>query len=98
MFQRVEKRKAFGIEPRNAEQTFALDGLFRETVQLMALTGRAGTGKTLLALAAALHQRKKFNQILVARPIVPLSNRDWDFCPAILKKKSARICSLYLIT
>ncbi|NMD00330.1 MAG: PhoH family protein [Bacteroidales bacterium] len=87
MFQRVEKRKAFGIEPRNAEQTFALDGLFRETVQLMALTGRAGTGKTLLALAAALHQRKKFNQILVARPIVPLSNRDLGFLPGDIKEK-----------
>ncbi len=87
MFQRVEKKKAFGIEPRNAEQTFALDGLFRETVQLMAITGRAGTGKTLLALAAALHQRKKYNQILVARPIVPLSNRDLGFLPGDIKEK-----------
>ncbi|MGQ9846051.1 MAG: PhoH family protein [Bacteroidales bacterium] len=87
MFQRVEKRKAFGIEPRNAEQTFALDGLFRDTVQLMAITGRAGTGKTLLALAAGLHQRKKYNQILVARPIVPLSNRDLGFLPGDVKEK-----------
>lgn len=87
MFQRVEKKKAFGIEPRNAEQTFALDGLFRDTVQLMAITGRAGTGKTLLVLAAALHQRKKYNQILVARPIVPLSNRDLGFLPGDVKEK-----------
>lgn len=86
-YQRVEKRKAFGIEPRNAEQTFALDALFRDTVQLIALTGRAGTGKTLLALAAALHQRKHFNQILVARPIVPLSNRDLGFLPGDVKEK-----------
>ena len=84
---RVEKRKAYGIEPRNAEQTFALDALFRDTVQLVAITGRAGTGKTLLALAAALHQRKKFNQILVARPIVPLSNRDLGFLPGNVKEK-----------
>ncbi len=86
-FDRVEKRKAYGIEPRNAEQTFALDALFRETVQLVAITGRAGTGKTLLALAAALHQRKKYNQILVARPIVPLSNRDLGFLPGDVKEK-----------
>ncbi|MCX7863387.1 MAG: PhoH family protein [Bacteroidales bacterium] len=86
-FDRVEKRKAYGIEPRNAEQTFALDALFRDTVQLVAITGRAGTGKTLLALAAALHQRKKYNQILVARPIVPLSNRDLGFLPGDVKEK-----------
>ena len=87
MYNRVEKRKAYGIEPRNAEQTFALDALFRDTIQLVAITGRAGTGKTLLALAAGLHQRKKFNQILVARPIVPLSNRDLGFLPGDVKEK-----------
>ncbi len=87
LFDRVEKRKAYGIEPRNAEQTFALDALFRDTVQLVAITGRAGTGKTLLALAAGLHQRKKYNQILVARPIVPLSNRDLGFLPGDVKEK-----------
>lgn len=87
MLQRVEKKKAYGIEPRNAEQTFAFDGLFRDTVQLMALTGRAGTGKTLLALAAALHQRKQFNQILMARPIVPLSNRDLGYLPGDVNEK-----------
>ncbi len=87
--QRVEKRKAYGIEPRNAEQTFAFDGLFRDTVQLMALTGRAGTGKTLLALAAALHQRKQYNQILVARPVVPLSNRDLGYLPGDISEKIA---------
>ncbi|MCX7954421.1 MAG: PhoH family protein [Bacteroidales bacterium] len=84
---RVEKRKAYGIEPRNAEQTFALDGLFRDELQLIAITGRAGTGKTLLALAAALHQRKNFNQILVARPIIPLSNRDLGYLPGDVKDK-----------
>jgi PhoH-like ATPase len=88
-FQRVEKRKIFGIEPRNAEQTFAVDGLLRDSVQLMSITGRAGTGKTLLALAAALHQRKRFNQILVARPIVPLSNRDLGYLPGDVKDKIA---------
>jgi len=84
---RVEKLRAYGIEPRNAEQTFSLDMLMNPNVQLVALTGRAGTGKTLLALAAALHQRKQFQQILLARPIVPLANRDLGFLPGDVKEK-----------
>lgn len=89
IIERVEKKKVFGIEPRNAEQTFAIDALLRDSVQLVSLTGRAGTGKTLLALAAALHQRKYFSQILVARPIVPLSNRDLGYLPGDVKEKIA---------
>ncbi len=84
---RVEKLKTYGIEPRNAEQTFALDALLRPEVQLVALTGKAGTGKTLLALAAALHQRKLYTQIFLARPIVPLSNRDMGFLPGTVDDK-----------
>ncbi len=84
---RVEKLKTYGIEPRNAEQTFALDALLRPEVQLVALTGKAGTGKTLLALAAALQQRKLYTQIFLARPIVPLSNRDMGFLPGTVDDK-----------
>jgi len=84
---RVEKHRTYGIDPRNAEQTFSLDALTRSEIQLVALTGKAGTGKTLLALAAALHQEKKFNQILLARPIVPLANRDLGFLPGDVKEK-----------
>lgn len=84
---RVEKLRAYGIEPRNAEQTFSLDMLMNPHIDLVALTGRAGTGKTLLALAAALHQRKQFQQILLARPIVPLANRDLGFLPGDVKEK-----------
>ncbi|OFX28368.1 MAG: phosphate starvation-inducible protein PhoH [Bacteroidetes bacterium GWA2_32_17] len=87
MVNRVEKNRAYSIEPRNAEQTFALDALFRPTVQLVALTGRAGTGKTLLALAAALHSRKQYAQILLARPIVPLANRDLGYLPGDVNDK-----------
>jgi PhoH-like ATPase len=86
---RVEKIKAYGIEPRNAEQAFSLDALFRDDIQLIALTGKAGTGKTLLALAAALQQEKKFSQILLARPIVPLSNRDLGYLPGDVDDKIA---------
>lgn len=84
---RVEKGRTYGIEPRNAEQTFAIDALLRPEVQLVALTGKAGTGKTLLALAAALHQRKMYTQIFLARPIIPLANRDIGFLPGDVKEK-----------
>ena len=84
---RVEKKTAYGIKPRNAEQTFSLDALFNPEIKLVALTGKAGTGKTLLALAAALEQHKSFGQILLARPIVALSNRDLGFLPGDAQEK-----------
>lgn len=87
LMRRVEKQRTFGIEPRNAEQAFSLDALLRPEIQLVALTGKAGTGKTLLALAAALHQNKIYNQIFLARPIVPLANRDMGFLPGDVKEK-----------
>ena len=85
--ERVSKRTAYGVEPRNAEQIFALDALLRPEVQLLTLTGRAGTGKTLLALAAALEQRRLYHQIYLARPVVPLGNRDIGFLPGDVKSK-----------
>lgn len=84
---RVEKLSTFGIDPRNAEQTFSIDALTRKEIQLVALTGKAGTGKTLLALAAALHQRKSYKQIFLARPIVPLANRDLGYLPGDVQEK-----------
>ena len=85
--ERVTKRAAYGVEPRNAEQIFALDALLRPEVQLITMTGRAGTGKTLLALAAALDQRRLYHQIYLARPVVPLGNRDIGFLPGDVKSK-----------
>ncbi len=87
ILERVEKRYAYGIEPRNAEQTFAMYALLNEKIPLVALTGKAGTGKTLLALASALEQRNKFDQIFLARPIVPLSNKDIGYLPGNIKEK-----------
>lgn len=87
--QRVNKMRAFGIEPRNAEQAFALNLLLDNRIKLMALTGRAGTGKTLLALAAALQQHDDFKQILLARPIVAMSNRDLGALPGDAQEKVA---------
>lgn len=77
----VEKDKAYGIKPKNAEQTFALNALLNKEIKLVALQGVAGTGKTLLALAAALEQKNTYDQIILARPIIPLSNRDIGFLP-----------------
>ncbi len=84
---RVEKYRVYGIEPRNAEQTFSIDALIRPELQLISLTGKAGTGKTLLALAAALHQDNRYKQILLARPIIPLANRDIGFLPGDVNEK-----------
>lgn len=87
VFTRVEKKRMYGITPRNAEQTFSIDALSRREVELVALTGKAGTGKTLLALATALHLEKQFSQILLARPIVPLANRDLGYLPGDVNEK-----------
>ena len=83
----INKITAYGIVPRNAEQIFALHALLNPKVRLVSLSGKAGTGKTLLALAAALECRKNFHQILMARPIVPLSNKDIGFLPGDVKSK-----------
>ncbi len=83
----VEKHYAYHIKPRNAEQTFAMDALLRDDIQLVSLTGRAGTGKTLLALAAALEQSENYQQIMLARPIVALSDRDLGYLPGSAEDK-----------
>lgn len=86
---RVNKTKNYGIEPRNAEQSFAFEVLNDPDIKLVALTGKAGTGKTLLALAAALRQMNDYKQILLARPIVALSNKDIGFLPGDANEKVA---------
>lgn len=87
LVRRVNKTQVFGIAPRNAEQTFALNVLCDRDIPLVSLSGTAGTGKTLLALAAALEQRKHYRQIFLARPIVPLSNKDIGYLPGEIKAK-----------
>lgn len=79
--ERVDKEYVYGVKPRNVEQTFAVDALLNPDIKLIALQGVAGTGKTLLALASALEQRNLYQQIILARPIIPLSNRDIGFLP-----------------
>ncbi len=84
---RIEKKPAYGIKPRNAEQTFSLNILMNPDIKLVALTGKAGTGKTLLALAAAIEQNRLYEQVLLARPIVALSNRDLGYLPGDANEK-----------
>jgi len=85
--ERVNKDMAYGIKPRNAEQTFALHAIMNPDVQLVSISGSAGTGKTLLALAGALELRRDYRQIYLARPIVPLSNKDIGYLPGDIKSK-----------
>lgn len=87
VFKRIEKEKAYGISPRNTEQTFAINALLNQEVNLVTVTGKAGTGKTLLALAAALEQADKYDFIYLARPIVALSSKDLGFLPGSADEK-----------
>lgn len=87
MVEQVEKRTAYGIKPRNAEQAFAIHAVLKPEIKLVSMQGVAGTGKTLIALAAALEQKREFKQIYLARPIVPLSNKDIGYLPGDIKSK-----------
>ncbi len=84
---RVQKNSAFKISPKNAEQAFALQAILDPKISLVTIQGVAGTGKTLLSLAGALEQRRNYHQIYLARPIVPLSNKDIGYLPGDIKSK-----------
>ncbi|MFH1160946.1 MAG: PhoH family protein [bacterium] len=85
--EKIEKHSCYRITPRNAEQVFAFHAILNMNVRLVTLQGIAGTGKTLLALAGALEQKRNFKQIYLARPIVPLSNKDIGYLPGDIKSK-----------
>jgi len=87
LIRRVGKEACYGITPRNSEQTFALAALLNPEIDLVTITGKAGSGKTLLALAAALQNRRMYRQIFMARPVVPLSNKDLGYLPGDLHAK-----------
>lgn len=84
---RVHCERAYGILPRNEEQCFALEAVMNPDVSLVSLTGSAGTGKTLLALAGALAQADRFDQIILSRPVIPLRNQDLGFLPGSVNEK-----------
>ena len=83
----VRSREAYGIRPRNDEQKFALDACLNPRIPLVSLTGGAGTGKTLLALAAALEQAEDYDQIILSRPTVVLGGQDIGFLPGDQRSK-----------
>jgi len=89
ILRKVDKNPVYGIKPRNAEQTFAIDALTNHNLPLVTITGKAGTGKTLLALASALNVKKNYRQIYIARPVVPLSNKDIGYLPGDVESKLA---------
>jgi PhoH-like ATPase len=87
--QRAPKVRLGAIQPRNREQTFALDLLLDPEIQLVTLIGKAGTGKTLLALAAGLHMvadERLYDRLLVTRPVIPLG-KDIGFLPGDIEEK-----------
>ena len=85
--EKITEQPVFNIFPKNIEQAFAIHALLHPDIKLVTIQGNAGTGKTLLALASALEQRKYYRQIYVTRPIVPLSNKDIGFLPGDIKSK-----------
>jgi PhoH-like ATPase len=85
--EKIEKQTCYKITPRNSEQVFALHALLNPNVKLVSLQGVAGTGKTLLALAGAMQQKKDFKQIYLARPIIPLSDKSLGYLPGSVSEK-----------
>ncbi len=85
--EKIAEQTAFNIFPKSIEQTFALHALLNPEIKLVTIQGNAGTGKTLLALASALEQRKNYRQIFVTRPTIPLGNKDIGYLPGDAKSK-----------
>ncbi len=85
--EKIAEQTAFNIYPKSIEQTFALHALLNPEIKLITIQGNAGTGKTLLALASALEQRKNYRQIFVTRPTIPLGNKDIGYLPGDAKSK-----------
>jgi len=78
-----DKQEIFSIKARNEEQQFAFDLLLDDSIKLVSLIGKAGTGKTLLAIAAGLHQvveANRYSRLVISRPISPLG-KDIGFLP-----------------
>ena len=83
----VKNKSVYGIRPKNDEQRFAIDACTNPRIQLVSMTGGAGTGKTLIALASALEQAKDYDQIILTRPTVVLGNQEIGFLPGDQKTK-----------
>jgi PhoH-like ATPase len=88
---KLGKEGVWSIHPRNREQVFALDALLDDSIKVVTLVGKAGTGKTLLAIAAGLHKTAEenvYNRLLVSRPVFPMG-KDLGFLPGDIEEKLA---------
>lgn len=88
---RAPKEGIWGIHPRNREQQFAFDLLLNDDIRVVSLVGKAGTGKTLLAIAAGLLKtadESVYSRLLVSRPVFPMG-RDLGFLPGDIEEKLA---------
>jgi PhoH-like ATPase len=88
---KTSKEGAWSIHPRNREQVCAFDALLDDSVKVVTLVGKAGTGKTLLAIAAGLHKTAEenvYNRLLVSRPVFPMG-KDLGFLPGDIEEKLA---------
>ena len=83
----VKSSYVYGIKPLNDEQKFAVDACLNPRIKLVSMTGGAGTGKTLIALASALEQARDYDQIILTRPTVVLGNQEIGFLPGDQKTK-----------
>ncbi len=83
----VKNYSVYGIRPRNHEQKFAIEACLNPKVQLVSMTGGAGTGKTLIALASALEQARDYDQIILTRPTIVLGNQEIGFLPGDQRSK-----------
>lgn len=87
----IGAKQSWGLIPRNKEQKFALDILFDDNIKLVTLVGKAGTGKTLLAISSALQQtlepnNQKYRKVVISRPVQPVG-KDIGFLPGTLEEK-----------
>ena len=87
--EKIDKQTCYKITPRNSEQVFAVHALMNPNVRLVSLQGVAGTGKTLLALAGAMAQKRNYKQIYLARPIIPLSDKSLGYLPGDVESKTS---------
>lgn len=86
----ANRPECFGVRARNKEQTFALELLLDERIKVVTLAGGAGTGKTLVALAAGLEmvvEEGRYNKLLVTRPVIPLDGQDIGYLPGDKEEK-----------
>lgn len=95
VFQLVKSKQAYGVTPRNVEQICAIDALTDPNIQLVTLSGLAGSGKTLCTLAAALECKSEYKQILIMKSVISLPKEQVGFLPGDMEEKLGPIYQSY---